>query len=188
MGECPDNREERARMNILALDLGSSTGWARSGNGEIYAGTWELATAKNLKFQKKLRMDRRLDIRVANLVNKLLELHQFEPIDWIFFEDVRFGKSLAQVQLWSAFRGAIWTFAHIKGVQVDCLDTGKLKKWATGSGSAEKPAMAAALIVKHSDRYSAEKGLVKDRKLGTLLDDNAVDAIHLLNWALQLFQ
>lgn len=175
-------------MNILALDLGSSTGWALSRDGEVSAGTWELATAKNLKWQKKLRMDRRLDIRVANLVNKLLELHLAQPIDWVFFEDVRFGKSLAQVQLWSAFRGAIWTFAHLKGIQIDCLDTGKLKKWATGSGSADKPVMAAALITKQPGQYSAQKGLVKDQKTGTLLDDNAVDAIHLLNWALTIFE
>jgi Holliday junction resolvasome RuvABC endonuclease subunit len=173
-------------MHLIALDLGSSTGWARSLDGEISAGTWELASAKSLKTAKVLRMNRRLDIRVMTFVDRLKEIHAAKAIDYIFWEDVLFAKSLAQAQLWSSFRGAIWTFAHLNGIHTDCLDTGKLKKWATGSGSADKPAMARALIVKNS-RYSAQKGLVKDSKAGTLLDDNAIDAIHLLSWALQLF-
>ena len=43
----------------------------------------------------------------------------------------------AQAHLWSSFRGAVWAFAHLNGIQTDCLDTGKLKKLATGSGSAD---------------------------------------------------
>jgi len=175
-------------MRVLALDIGTKTGWALSDDDKISAGTWELASAKNLKAAKALRINRRLDIRVIALVNKLKEIHAVEAIDYIFFEDVLFAKSLAQAQLWGSFRGAIWTFAHLNGILTDCLDTGKLKKWATGSGSADKPAMAQALVAKYSDSYSAQKGLVKDLKNGTLLGDDAVDAIHLLYWALTLFQ
>lgn len=133
-------------------------------------------------------MDRRLDIRVMAFVNKLKEIHAAKAIDYIFFEDVRFAKSLAQAQLWSSFRGAIWTFAHLNGIHTDCLDTGKLKIWATGSGSADKPAMARALVVKYSDQYSAQKELVFCRKTGTFMGDDAVDAIHLLYWSLTILQ
>jgi len=170
---------------VLALDLGSKTGWALSGlhSSAVPAGTWVLETPRGMRYAKKLRMDRRLDPRVMALVNHLVEVHRKTPLDYIVFEDVKFCSSQAQGHLWGSFRGAVWAFAHLHGIQTECLDTGKLKIFATGSGSADKPAMAWALVRQFSGVFSHEKGLVKHRETGTLLDDNAVDAIHLLNWA-----
>lgn len=128
-------------------------------------------------------MDRRLDPRVMALVNHLGEVHRKTPLDYIVFEDVRFASSQAQAHLWASFRGAVWAFAHLNGIQTECLDTGKLKKFATGSGAADKSSMALSLVSKFPAVFSLEKGLVKYWETGTLLDDNAVDAIHLLNWA-----
>ena len=177
-------------MNILALDLGSSTGFAYYSRpaDPVIAGTWVLETERGMRYARKLRMDRRLDPRVMALVSNLETLRRKSTIDWILFEDVKFGRYVAQVQLWSSFRGAIWAFAHLHGIQVDCLDTGKLKKFATGSGSADKPAMARALCARFPERYSLEKELVRDLKRATLLGDDAVDAIHLLHWAISLLK
>jgi len=170
---------------ILSLDLGTKTGWALSPGSLAYvpAGTWVLESPTGMRYAKKLRMDRRLDPRVMALVNHLGEVHEKTPLDYIVFEDIRFASSQAQSHLWGSFRGALWAFAHLNEIQVDCLDTGKLKKSATGSGSADKPAMAAALVRGFPALFAHEKGLVKCLRTGTLLDDNAVDAIHLLNWA-----
>jgi Holliday junction resolvasome RuvABC endonuclease subunit len=171
--------------HTLALDLGTKTGFAYFSrpSESIMAGTWILETPQGMRYAKKLRMDRRLDPRVMALVNNLETLRRKSSIDWIFFEDVRFASSQAQAHLWASFRGAVWAFAHLNGIQVDCLDTGKLKKFATGSGAADKPAMAAALVRRFPDRFAHEKELVECLQTRTLLDDNAVDAIHLLNWA-----
>jgi Holliday junction resolvasome RuvABC endonuclease subunit len=176
-------------MDILALDLGTKTGWATasgSTNNIVQAGTWELAIAKDLKYAKKLRMDRRLDIRASRLAHHLQTFHANNRLDWIFFEDVRFAHSQAQAHLWASFRGVVWAFAHQHSIEIDCLDTGKLKKFATGNGGAQKPDMAVALVRTYPGSYRAENGLVRDLKTGTLLDDNAVDALHLLDWALTL--
>jgi len=176
-------------MRILALDLGTKTGWALSGChvSAIFAGTWVLESPAGMRYAKKLRMDRRLDPRIMAIVNNLREIHRKTPLEYIVFEDLRFASSQAQAHLWASFRGAVWAFAHLNGIQVDCLDTGKLKKYSTGSGSADKRWMAAALVQRfpaHFKDFSGEKkSLVKHLETGTLLDDNAVDAIHLLNWA-----
>jgi len=131
-------------MRILALDLGTKTGWAISGYhfSAVFAGTWVLETPRGMRYAKKLRMDRRLDPRVMALVNHLGEVHRQTPLGYIVFEDVRFASSQAQAHLWASFRGAVWAFAHLNGIQTECLDTGKLKIFATGSGSADKPAMS----------------------------------------------
>lgn len=172
-------------MKILALDLGSDTGFAFYGfqHEETVFGTWNLATRKNLQYAAKLRMDRKLDIRALALWTRL---QNYRDTDYIFFEDVRFARSQAQAHLWASFRGVVWAFASSIGCQTECLDTGKLKSFATGRGDAKKPQMAAAWVRKHPGRYVLEKELVKDTFSGTFLDDNAVDALHLLDWAKSL--
>lgn len=168
-------------MNILALDLGTSTGAAGSWGSE----TWLLATESNLVRARKLRLDRRLDIRAVALWMRLSAKHKETPLDWIVFEDVQFAKSRLQVQLWSAFRGVVWAFATGHGIQVDCLHTNGLKEFATGNGGADKPMMGRGLAAKHPDVYELENGLVKRRETGIFLSDDEVDALHLFDWASQ---
>ena len=170
-------------MRILALDLGTHTGWAHFDGVEIHAATLTLATDRDLKLAKRLRMDRRLDPRAIKFALFLQESLRAGRIDWLVFEDVKFAKSRAQAHLWGTFRGILWATAALKGIDIECVYTGKLKKFATGSGSADKDQMAAALVRKYPGRFQLEKGLVRDSKHGTLLDDNAVDALHLLHWA-----
>lgn len=172
-------------MNILALDLAEKTGYAYAGHPSdpIIAGTWILGNKKANAYAKKLRMDRRLDPRVAALVMALESTRRSKSIDWIIYEDIPFASSQAWAHLWGSMRGAIWAFATLNGINVECLGVKELKKFATGSGSADKPAMMAALCREFPGRYRLEKELVKDLKSGTYLDDNAVDALHLLTWA-----
>lgn len=162
---------------ILALDLGTQLGWATlttglgaMGVGELTdAGTLVLAGAGDLKYAKKLRMDRRLDIRVMAFTDWLWRQPKR---DWIIFEDVKFASSQAQAHLWASFRGVVWTYAHQTGTQPECLDTSKLKLWTTGHGNATKEMMAFAA----SRRWH-------EHTVGQNLDDNAIDALCLLQWA-----
>ena len=81
----------------------------------------------------------------------------------VVFEDVRFAKSLAQVQLWSSFSGALWAlFANYASIAA--VPTGELKKFATGMGDADKTDMRAAAVRRWAN------GVVEN------WDDNAVDA------------
>jgi Holliday junction resolvasome RuvABC endonuclease subunit len=153
-------------MNILALDLGTTTGWATNINGEVQCGAWKLATPKEVTIWGKARLTRRQDPRVDRLA---IHLESFR--DWaetIVFEDVQFASSTYQVQLWASLRAAVWlTFPRCR-VIVDCVPVGTLKRFATGSGTASKEQMIAA----------AQKSLP-----GKAFGHDAADAFHLLRWA-----
>lgn len=159
-------------MNILALDLGTTTGFAYSYANvtpRVSSRTW--ATAQELKDQKARRGDRRGDIRVVRFYDWLTDLHAQCKFDAVVFEDVLFASSTYQVQLWSAFRTTVW-LAFPKAL-IEAVPVQTLKKHATGSGAADKQTMAAALKARHPEIYRAD------------LDDNAVDAASLWLWATQ---
>lgn len=161
--------------NILALDIGSHGGYAYGGGYDSpkhwVAGTWNLATKSELAYAKGFRLDRRLDIRVAKFAHTLENFVRSNSIDVVVFEDVKFIKSRGQAHLWASFRGVIWSFAARWGLDTDCLDVQKLKLFASGRAFATKEDMARAWKRKHPERPI----------IG--LDDNAVDALHLLDWA-----
>jgi Holliday junction resolvasome RuvABC endonuclease subunit len=165
-------------MKILALDLGSTTGFAHNSNGSdsrslpsIYSKTW--ATAKELRDQKARRLDRRGDIRIVRFYDFISLLQSQARFDAVVFEDVQFHTSTAQTQLWSSFRTTVW-LAFPK-MLMEAVPVGTLKKFATGSGSADKQAMLAALVRRAPELIT----------LGETPDDNACDAAWLWLWAQQ---
>lgn len=175
-------------MNCLALDLGTKTGYAMQCDGEmLLAGTWTLANDKVITLNKQLRTDRRLDSRIPVLFDTVSRTIRDHRIDWIFFEDVQFGKTTGQVQLWSSLRAAVWIAASLHAVKVECCAVGTLKKYASGFGGADKGSMAYALT-KRDRRFRLEGKKLRDTETLQILDDNAVDAIHLLKWGRELIQ
>lgn len=172
-------------VNVLALDLGTKTGWALLESGRITAGTWILGTPAEIANAKKLRLDRRCDPRFLQLNHNLKHLTKVVKLDWILFEDVQFSKGVMQAHLWASWRAAIWALAG-ESIQIDCLATGKLKSFATGSGAADKHAMALALA--RDPRYKLDKGGVYDTLTRGHLDDNAIDAMHLLRWGIHILR
>jgi Holliday junction resolvasome RuvABC endonuclease subunit len=157
-------------MNILALDLGTKTGYCHTLLGSVgwAAGTWELAVDKEVTAWGKQRITRRRDPRVTRLRDKILALPK--P-DLIVFEDVEFQTYTYQTQLWSSFRAAAW-LAYGEEVAYECVPVSTLKKFATGSGSADKTGMRRALIRRFPELCLSPK-----------TDDNAVDAIWIYKWA-----
>jgi len=153
---------------ILAIDIGTNTGYAYNDEVRLQfpIGTWRLSTDAEIRQSGKTRMNRRRDPRVLRFRDYL------KSVPWpdiIVFEDVQFASSTYQVQLWSALRATIWlTFPDNF---IDCVPVGTLKKFATGSGSATKPMMAAALQRRYRSMWTPH------------LDDNAVDAAWLWLWA-----
>ena len=156
---------------IVGVDLGTTTGFATmnvdEGGSLIAMRAWSETCP-----EKQPAGDRRsLDARIPYFTRGLRGALGVDPYParLVVFEDVRFAKSLAQVQLWSSFRGALWAcrsgYSHIVA-----LPTGALKKYATGRGDADKAAMRAAAI----RRWSS--------KLVENYDDNAVDALWLAEY------
>jgi hypothetical protein len=157
-------------MNILALDLGTHTGYAYNIGDKFYSGTWSLATAKEITSWGKTRLSRRCDPRVGRLFKKLLDL--VGSMDAVVYEDVQFSSSTYQVQLWASLRAAVWLSRWGEsGLIIDCVPVATLKKFATGAGNATKEMMCNAVRHRWSD-YWNPKG-----------DDNELDAVCIHQWA-----
>lgn len=158
-------------MNILALDYGTKTGFCYGSIKNIAphtAGTWELATKKEITAWGKQRLNRRHDPRITRLAKKLNE--SFILTDYVVFEDVEFASSTYQVQLWASLRTVGWL--SIPKVKFECVPVGTLKLFATGNGHAKK-----------IDMKRAFEGLPTRPSLPDGLDDNGIDAVHIWYWA-----
>ena len=174
-------------MKILALDLGTTTGWAFGDTFKMESlscGSEILGTKEQIRQAGLTRMDRRRDPRITRFHAWLALKWTLLTPDWIVFEDVQFSKTTQQTQLWASFRAVLWIFQLASNLE--CCPVGTLKKFATGNGAADKLLMAKMLVQQHP-RFQWEKckkvNKVKDTRTGDFLDDNAVDAIHLLHWA-----
>lgn len=160
--------------SILALDLGTTTGYACNVDTAYFYGEMVLATAKELREQTKTRGNRRGDLRVERLFWWLRDnCAQWRP-QVVVFEDVQFASSTYQTQLWSALRAAVWlAFSRsYSAPTIDCVPVQTLKKFATGSGRADKAAMIVAA------RLAPGKFDIRPR-----LTDNEADALALHKWA-----
>jgi len=146
--------------DVLAIDLGTSTGFAYNRGDKIFQGAWLLATDKEISAWGRNRLRRRKDPRVERLCKHLGSLGRF---DMVVFEDVEFSSYTAQTQLWSGLRSSIWICAQAN--VSECIPVGTLKKFATGSGNATKEMMFKAL----EQQYSHLAG-------GLANEDDAVDA------------
>lgn len=185
-------------MNILALDLGTKTGWAIRKESPVnrhlvLGGTWKLSDAKSVTQARLEGWDRRYDSRFAALCLQIEGAIEAHGVKAVVFEDVLFSETTLQTQLWATFRAAIWAVRRRSWIdenetpfQIDCLNTGTLKKYATGHGNATKAMMSAHLLKKYPG------GFVKNPKptnncflldsSGRKVDDNEVDARHLLDY------
>lgn len=164
-------------MITLALDLGTKCGQATNSSTGILASTWRLASDTQLK--KARTVSPGLRDRDPRMVEFQRLLRQALPhVERVVWEDVEFSTSTAQTQLWASFRGVLWAeleaFPTLRRLTVP---VGTLKKFATGSGNADKDEMRAALKAGIARNRLAVLSLVDD------LDDNAIDAIWLNHYA-----
>lgn len=187
-----------APKSCLALDLATATGYAYNDireavptSNRFLAGTIRLQEPDEITKARRLRMDRRCDVRVIRLFDWLRGL-PFEP-DIVVFEDVQFQSYTQQCQLWSSLRAAVWLAFNHAPINIECVPVATLKKFATGHGGATKQMMCDALWRQYPDRFgpSQKKESVWDffgmaagpSGSPQRLDDNAVDAIWLWLWA-----
>lgn len=181
-------------VNILALDLGTNTGYAYNSGESFFCGTWKLATPKEVTAWGKIRLTRRCDPRVLKLFNSVRGIIRLIEPKIIIFEDVQFSSTQLQTQMWASLRAAVWCandslngpISPVPAV-MECVAVGTLKKFAAGSGNADKEAMMKAVARYNPERFSYGVATKKFLDLNTNLEltDDAADAIHLWRWATQ---
>ena len=146
---------------ILALDLGTTTGWAlRSGDGTITSGTMSFQPGRfeggGMRF---LRFKRWL---------AEIELLAGRPAT-IYFEEVRRHAGVDAAHAYGGFMGQLTAWCELREVPYQGVPVGTIKKHATGKGNAGKGQVIAA---------------VRGRGHAPA-DDNEADAIALLLWAVE---
>ena len=157
----PPSGQLHTTPTILALDLGTTTGWAlRAPGGLITSGT--------VSFRPS-----RYDgggMRYLRFTNWLTELDRLSgPIAAIWYEEVRRHAGTDASHIYGGLMATLTSWAELRGVPYQGVPVGTIKRFATGKGNAKKDAMIAA---------------ARDRGFSPA-DDNEADAIAILLWAIE---
>ena len=148
-----------AHHTVLALDLGTTTGWAlRRHDGTITSGTmtfrpsrFEGGGMRFLRFRGWLAEVAALSGGVARIV----------------FEEVRAHAGTDASHIYGGFLATLTAWCEEHEVPYEGVPVGTIKRYATGKGNADKTKMVAAIRA---------RGFAP-------ADDNEADAIALLLWA-----
>ena len=147
---------------ILALDLGTTTGWAlRGSDGHITSGSesfrpqrFEGGGMRYLRFKRWLT-----DIKQCNA-----------GIDQVVFEEVQRHAGVDAAHAYGGFLATLTAWCEHHQIPYQGIPVGTIKKHATGKGNASKDEMVVAVRARgHS-----------------LADDNEADAIALLYLAIEM--
>jgi Holliday junction resolvasome RuvABC endonuclease subunit len=143
-------------MKILALDLGTKTGWAMLEGGRIESGV-QISDVKRGESpgMRYIRFNRWLE-----------EIADPKP-DVIVFEQAH-HRGGAATETAAGFSTRVLEFCARHGIEHSSVHSATLKKFATGSGRAEK----ADMIARARERFKPD-----------LADDNEADALWILEWA-----
>ena len=146
---------------ILALDLGTHTGWAlhqldstiTSGTEHFKPQRFEGGGMRFLRFKRWL----------AEL------LTTSGHINAVYFEEVRRHAGVDAAHAYGGFMGHLTAWCEHHNIPYQGVPVGTIKKHATGKGNAGKDEMIAAALSRGHDPK----------------DDNEADALALLHWAIE---
>jgi len=146
-------------MEILALDLGTKTGFAatdgRSGTKNFATKRTEGAGMLYLRFRKWLE-----------------EEFPRGTLDAVFFEEVRRHNGTGAAHVYGGLRATLLAWCEEVGTPYQSVPVGTIKKHISGSGSASKGKVIASIFKKYD--------FFPD-------DDNHADALALLSYARDSF-
>ena len=145
---------------ILALDLGTTTGWAlRGSDGNVTSGS---ESFRPQRFEGG-------GMRFLRFKRWLTELKAVaDGIDALHFEEVRRHVSTDAAHAYGGFLATLTAWCEHHQIPYQGVPVGTIKKHATGKGNAGKDEVIAAMSV-HGHTPS---------------DDNEADALALLHWAI----
>lgn len=149
-------------MNILAIDIGTTTGWARcSRDGAVASGSESFAPKRMerpgqrwLKFRAFLAEQRQ----------------QAGEIHAVYYEDVKQHAGTLAAHVYGGFLAMLEAWCAANNVPLRPLGVGQVKKHWTGKGNAKKDDMVAA---------ARERGFHP-------VDDNHADALAILSLAREI--
>jgi Holliday junction resolvasome RuvABC endonuclease subunit len=119
---------------MLALDLGTKTGFAIWKDGRIESGVW------------KLRHDRHASgARFLDFRNRLTGILGAHNIYTVFFERVCGHKGTDAAHVYGGFMYTLAAVCEERSIKCVGIPVGTIKKFATGSGNASKEEMTAAM-------------------------------------------
>lgn len=145
--------------NVLALDLGTTTGWAlRTADGQTVSGTQSFKPGRyeggGMRFLRFRAWLAELQASVG-------------PIERCYFEEVRRHAGVDAAHVYGGLMATLTAWCEGQQVAYAGVPVGTIKKHATRKGNADKAAMVAAM-----------------QAMGhTPADDNEADALALLHLA-----
>ena len=151
------------RTTILALDLGTTTGWAlRAPEGQIAHG---FVSFKSQRFEgggmRYLRFRRWLTEMKATVTGT-------QGIGAVYVEEVRRHMGVDAAHVYGGLLATLTAWCEHHQIPYQGVPVGTIKKHATGKGNASKDEMIAAM-----------------RALGHgVTDDNEADALAILRWVI----
>ena len=146
---------------LLALDLGTNTGWAMRGHdGLITTGT---ASFKPGRYDGG-------GMRYLRFTKWLTELDRLSgPISAIWFEEIRRHAGTDAAHVYGGLMATLTSWCELRGVPYQGVPVGTIKRHVTGKGNADKQAVIEAVRA---------RGFMPT-------DDNEADAIAILLWAIE---
>jgi hypothetical protein len=148
-----------AHHAVLALDLGTTTGWALRGqDGGITSGTMTFRPSRFEGGGMRFLRFRGWLVEVAVLSGGVARS---------VFEEVRAHAGTDAAHIYGGFLGTLTAWCEEHEVPYEGVPVGTIKRYATGKGNADKAKMIAAI----------------EARGFRPADDNEADAIALLLWA-----
>ena len=160
VGATPETHmPQAARRTILALDLGTTTGWAIRGfDGLITSGT---ASFRPSRFDGG-------GMRFLRFINWLTELDRLSgPIATIWFEEVRRHTGTDAAHVFGGLMATLTAWAELRGVPYEGVPVGTWKRCLCGKGNASKSEVIEAVIANGFSPASSDEA----------------DALAILHWA-----
>jgi len=146
-------------MKILALDLGTKTGWA-FGNikdiSRVYSGMQDFSLKRGESPGMRL-------LNFDKWVYDMLAKHKPQVVGY----EMPHQRGGHSTQLLLGMLGILHVACTKVGIEYFSIHSATIKKHATGSGKSSKEQMMAAAAVKFKR---------------TILDDNEADALHIWDW------
>jgi len=147
-------------LTVLALDLGTTTGWALQSQSLITSGCLSLKPSRfdggGMRYLRFRRWLEQLQIDAG-------------PIGAVYFEEVRRHVGTDAAHVYGGLLGQLTGWCEECGIAYQGVPVGTIKQFATGKGNADKAAVIAA---------------VRARGFSPV-DDNEADAIAILLWAIE---
>lgn len=146
-------------MNILALDLGTTTGWARCArDGTVHSGSEKFAP-------KRLEMAGQRWLKFRAFLSE--QRQQAGEIHAVYYEDVKQHAGTLAAHVYGGFWATLEGWCAANNVRLVPVGVGTVKRHWTGKGNADKAAMIAT---------ARTKGFAP-------IDDNHADALAILSLA-----